>query len=109
MRDERESQVLRMDARRRIAAESLKRCPLCNAINSIHNEECFVCTWRGEFDHDPEHVDQGLGELLVQCPELADAILETPPSPLGFVGRCRLFFRRVRSRMRSRRTAAETS
>lgn len=72
----------RMDAQRRRAAEALKRCPLCNAINARSNEECFVCNWHGAFDHDPASIEAGLGELLDRCPELANAMIEPPQEEL---------------------------
>lgn len=72
-----ESKTLRLDAHRRLAAESLKCCPLCGAVNAMSNAECFVCRWHGEFDHDPYHVEEGLDELLLRCPELVDAMLDT--------------------------------
>ena len=66
------------EAQRRIAAGSLKRCPLCGAVNALANGECFVCSWSGAFDRDPDHVEEGLCELLNRCPELADAMMEAP-------------------------------
>lgn len=84
----------RLDAQRRIAAETLKRCPLCGAVNALANAECFVCRWYGEFDHDPERVERGLGELLHRCPELAEAILEAPCRPSVFA-RIRSWWRSI--------------
>jgi len=78
------------EAHRRLAAESLKRCPLCGAINAKANGECFVCRWYGGFDHDPAQVEAGLSELLTRCPELADAMADTPVR----VNRIRGWFRR---------------
>jgi len=69
---------LRNDAQRRLAAETLKMCPLCGAVNTLTNDECFVCRWSGRFDHDPFRVEEGLNELLSRCPELADAMVEPP-------------------------------
>jgi hypothetical protein len=68
-----------LDSQRRLAARNLKRCTLCGAINAMANGECFVCRWHGTFDTDPVAVDEGLGELLDQCPELADAMLVSIP------------------------------
>lgn len=79
MKVSRESRAHRLAVQRRQAVESLKRCPLCGAINSITNEECFKCSWHGTFDHDPDHVEEGLGQLLDLCPELADAMAEAAP------------------------------
>ncbi|HEY3783250.1 MAG TPA: hypothetical protein VGL56_19395 [Fimbriimonadaceae bacterium] len=56
-------------ARRKVAATNLKRCPVCEALNAVSNNECFVCTWRGKFSHDPMDIEDGLRELLTRCPE----------------------------------------
>jgi len=109
------SRTERIEAQRRRAAEALKRCPLCDAINAMSNEECFVCTWHGEFNHDPDNVEAGLGELLDRCPELADAMM-TPVADsqenarMGrwsvFCGALRSFFsRRTTSGFFDRRSA----
>ncbi len=100
MNDWMESRTLRMEAQRRLAADSLKCCPLCGAVNAMSNEECFVCRWHGEFDHSPDRVEAGLDELLAQCPELVDAMMDRPKPRPTFVVRARewvgrLFRRRV--------------
>ncbi|MCA1946550.1 MAG: hypothetical protein LDL56_02865 [Armatimonadetes bacterium] len=59
---------------RSLAAEHLKRCPLCGALNAVRNEECFVCRWHGAFDHDAERIEHSLSELVDRCPELASAM-----------------------------------
>ncbi|MEJ5170013.1 MAG: hypothetical protein WHU10_03410 [Fimbriimonadales bacterium] len=59
---------------RSLAAEHLKRCPLCGALNAIRNEECFVCRWHGAFDHDAGRIESSLSELVDRCPELASAM-----------------------------------
>lgn len=56
----------------------LKRCPLCGTINSSANGECVTCAWRGSFESDPETIEEGLYEMMVRCPELAEALLERP-------------------------------
>jgi hypothetical protein len=61
---------------RSMAAGHLKRCPLCGALNSLRNRECFVCRWQGSFDHDRESIDAGLADLLDRCPELANAMTD---------------------------------
>jgi len=61
-----------------MAADHLKRCPLCGALNSLRNCECFVCRWQGSFDHDPDSIDAGLTDLLDRCPELANAMSAAP-------------------------------
>lgn len=54
----------------RLAARNLKRCPLCEALNSSRNNECFVCSWHGVFDHRPESIEEGLIELLLREPKV---------------------------------------
>lgn len=56
----------------------LKRCPLCGTINASGNGECVTCCWRGSFERDPETIEEGLYEMMVRCPELAEALLERP-------------------------------
>jgi hypothetical protein len=34
----------------------LKICELCGWLNLISNTECFVCSWHGHFDRDPQAV-----------------------------------------------------
>ncbi|HTQ10324.1 MAG TPA: hypothetical protein VMI31_09660 [Fimbriimonadaceae bacterium] len=63
---------------RRMAVENLMRCPLCGTVNSRLNVECFVCRWHGEFDHEARSVQEGLLDLLEQCPELVDSIVFVP-------------------------------
>ena len=67
--------------KRRLPVENLKRCPLCGVLNAVQNCECFVCRWHGGFDHDPDRIGECLLDLLERCPELADAISETPEPP----------------------------
>lgn len=56
----------------------LKRCPLCGTINSAGNNDCVTCGWHGQFESDPETIEEGLYEMMVRCPELAEALLERP-------------------------------
>jgi hypothetical protein len=66
---------------RRLPLE-LKRCPLCGTINALSNGECVTCCWHGSFEDDPETIEEGLYEMMVRCPELAEALLERPaPKP----------------------------
>jgi hypothetical protein len=66
---------------RRLAAENLKRCPLCGALNADLNDECFVCTWQGVFDHDEDSVCEALDYLIERCPDLAvDLAPEVKPN-----------------------------
>ena len=73
-----ESFDIRGDGQLRLVAETLKVCPLCGAVNALTNEECFICSWAGRFDHNPDHIEAGLEELLLSCPELAEAMIESP-------------------------------
>lgn len=90
----------RFEGHRRFAAENLKRCPLCGAVNARQNDECFLCAWSGQFEYDIEAVEEGLEELLERCPELAELLIE-PAKPIdrlvGFFGNLwhRLFRRRI--------------
>lgn len=70
-----------LEGRRRFAAENLKRCPLCGAVNSKQNDVCFLCAWSGQFEHEIEAVEEGLEELLERCPELAELLVD-PPGPM---------------------------
>jgi hypothetical protein len=62
---------------RRLPLE-LKRCPLCGTINAVSNGECVTCSWAGSFEQDPEIIEEGLYEMMVRCPELAEALLDVP-------------------------------
>jgi len=76
-------------------AENLKRCPLCGAVNADTNEECFVCRWHGEFERQPEAIEQGLNELLEHSPELEQAIMESDWIPQSQAERLRAFLRKI--------------
>lgn len=82
-------------AKRRLAVESLKRCPLCGAINAASNEECFVCTWSGSFEHEAEDIHEGLSQLLDACPELEEVILEHEGTNQSRAARLKTFLRRL--------------
>ena len=77
----------------------LKRCPLCGTINASGNGECVTCCWRGSFERDPETIEEGLYEMMVRCPELAEALLERPAPKRQRVGFLEwlsgLFYKRV--------------
>jgi hypothetical protein len=79
--------------RRQFAAVNLKRCPLCGAVNAQQNGECFACGWFGQFDQDPEVVEEGLNLLIDRCPELANATSFNIPRP-SLWDRIRAFFRK---------------
>ena len=67
---------------KRVTLDSLMRCPLCGAVNSAANTQCFVCTWHGAFDHEPEIVEEGLAELIDNCPDFEELIIDRPaPAP----------------------------
>lgn len=59
----------------------LKRCPLCGTINSADNGDCVMCGWHGSFERDPELIEEGLYEMMIRCPDLAEALLESPRKP----------------------------
>lgn len=73
----------------------LKRCPLCGTINSVDNRDCVMCGWHGSFERDPELIEEGLYEMMIRCPDLAEALLVTPriPKRPGFLGWLRGLFR----------------
>jgi|SRR5579862_1464552 len=87
----------KFEVRRRLAAQNLKSCPLCGAINATSNPECFVCRWSGRFEKDPEVVQIGLDDLIDRCPELAESFLLEAANPIHrFLARLRRFFLRQR-------------
>lgn len=81
------------ETHRRLAVENLKRCPLCGTVNARLNHECFVCRWRGEFDRDPHSVEEGLLEILEDCPELIDCIINLPRPSEGLLEKAVLWLR----------------
>lgn len=82
----------------RLVADNLKRCPLCGALNSELNTECFVCSWHGTFERDPDVVQAGLAELLNRCPELRETLAIPSAGPKQgwklWVARAKRLFRR---------------
>ncbi|RYG19927.1 hypothetical protein EON82_20850 [bacterium] len=54
--------------------DSLKRCPLCEAVNAESSDACFVCGWAGAFDREPDEVQASFEALVAQCPALADMV-----------------------------------
>lgn len=69
-------------AESRLPTENLKCCPLCGVLNAVQNEECFVCAWQGQFEHDPEIIEECLLELLDRCPELVEAMAQSISVPV---------------------------
>lgn len=67
-------------AQRKIALVNLKRCPLCGALNSEKNAECFVCTWHGSFLKDPTSIEEGLRTLIRNCPDLRGPVIHSKPT-----------------------------
>lgn len=76
-------------------AENLKRCPLCGAVNAALNDECFVCRWHGEFEREPESIEQGINDLIAHSPELDQAIRESDWIPMTQAERVRAFLRKI--------------
>jgi hypothetical protein len=83
-----------LETHRKLAVGNLKRCPVCGTVNAKLNGECFVCRWHGTFDHNSLSVEEGLIEVLEQCPELIDCILYIP--------RSESFFEKARGWLRGR-------
>ncbi len=82
---------------RRLAVQEFKLCPLCRAVNLLDNEICFCCHWEGRFDHDPDHIESALYDMVYRCPELLAILVEDEPSPKpGFFERVWSFFARFR-------------
>jgi hypothetical protein len=82
------------DNNRRLAVENLKLCPVCHTVNAKLNHECFVCRWHGAFDQDPAAIEEGLLDVLEQCPELIDCILIVPRKRSSVLSRITAWFRR---------------
>jgi len=75
----------------RLNLDSLKRCPLCEAVSAESSPSCFVCGWEGAFDRDAEDVQASFDALIEQCPELWHLV--TAPKPRGFRAWVRKVFR----------------
>src|SRR5438309_6986097 len=82
-----------LDTNGRLAVDNLKRCPVCGTVNAKLNPECFVCRWHGEFDCDPISVEDGLIEVLEQCPELIECMLYEPRRRESLFARTANWFR----------------
>lgn len=85
--------------RRRLRYGAIKACPVCSALNAKLNRECFVCSWTGRFDEDPEAIEQGLYDLIDRCPEIAEILFETQNERPSLIDRVRMFFRRFGRRV----------
>ncbi len=55
----------------RLLLDSLKSCPLCEAVNGEASAACVVCGWTGAFDRDADDLQASFDALVAQCPELA--------------------------------------
>jgi hypothetical protein len=73
--------IKRERRQRRLAVANLKRCPLCGALNSRLNGECFTCGWYGRFNTEASQIEEGLDILLERCPDLKGASLGPRPHP----------------------------
>lgn len=76
----------------RLLLDSLKRCPLCAAVNAEACDACFVCGWSGAFAHDAEGLQASFDDLVSKCPELMG--LRSRPS---WAVRLRKVFQRLRT------------
>ena len=74
----------------RLLLDSLKRCPLCEAMNVETIAACFVCGWAGEFERDADDLQSSLDDLVARCPEIA-ALRGKVRKP-SFVQRLRFLF-----------------
>ena len=72
----------------RLLLDSLKRCPLCEAVNAEASLACFVCGWAGNFDRDADDLQTSLDDLVAQCPDLAD-LRTAPKTSRGWLARLR--------------------
>jgi len=72
-----------IEARQRLAATNLKRCPLCDSLNAAANSECFVCRWHGQFLQDQKSIEEGLADLLNKCPEYQEKPVRKPRSKVS--------------------------
>lgn len=59
---------------RELLAAHLKLCPLCNHLVALECDECTFCAWRGQFVHDEFAIEAAFERLVVECPELVEAI-----------------------------------
>lgn len=52
----------------RLLLDSLKRCPLCEAMNAEASGACFVCGWSGAFDRDVKDLQASFDDIVAKCP-----------------------------------------
>ncbi len=100
--DRKNSVLFQNRATKRLLAEHLKSCPVCDALNSSDTDSCFVCGWHGSFEHDSQTIEHGLDDLLSRCPELVEAMImeaEVKQSPWDKIkSRVLTFFRKARTK-----------
>ena len=69
-----------------------KVCDLCGALNPVHNDECFVCGWRGWFQFDRETIRNVMHSLEIEYGEINASLFEneavpsTPPRQSRWAG-----------------------
>ena len=61
-----------MQSSPRLTLDSLKRCPLCEAVVAEASDACFVCGWAGAFERDADELQASIDALVARCPELAE-------------------------------------
>ena len=52
---------MKREAVRLSASPGIKLCVFCGALNHAANDSCSNCSWSGEFDYNPDHVNEVLG------------------------------------------------
>ncbi|MCC7102123.1 MAG: hypothetical protein IT206_03490 [Fimbriimonadaceae bacterium] len=55
-------------------SRSMKSCPLCHNLNLRASDECYVCGWRGTFEHDAETIRLGIEDLADRAPQLLEVL-----------------------------------
>ena len=88
----------------RLLLDSLKRCPLCEAVNAEASVACFVCGWAGEFERDADEIQSSFDDLVARCPQIA--ALKSKDRKKGALRRMRTFF--SGKRLRIMRSFSET-
>lgn len=59
----------------------LKRCPLCDTLNALQNDECVTCGWSGQFIRSQVHVVDAFLRLLQRCPGLSSHLNAAARTP----------------------------
>lgn len=58
-----------------------KVCDFCGALNPVHNDECFVCSWKGRFHNDRETVMEAMQTLEMEYGEIDESLFEEEVVP----------------------------